>query len=70
MRRTDYCGLMTEADIGKDAVACGWVANKRDMGGVIFIDLVDHTGVLQMSLIRKIRIRTLSAWRKQCATSQ
>lgn len=48
MRRTDYCGLMTEADIGKDAVACGWVANKRDMGGVIFIDLVDHTGVLQI----------------------
>ena len=29
MRRTDYCGLMTEADIGKEAVACGWVANKE-----------------------------------------
>lgn len=48
MRRTDYCGLMTEEDIGRVPVAAGWVANKRDMGGVIFIDLVDHTGVLQI----------------------
>ena len=48
MRRTDYCGLMTEEDIGREAIAAGWVANKRDMGGVIFIDLADHTGVLQI----------------------
>ncbi|HHU06741.1 MAG TPA: aspartate--tRNA ligase [Clostridiaceae bacterium] len=48
MRRTDYCGLMTEEDIGREVTAAGWVANKRDMGGVVFIDLVDHTGVLQI----------------------
>lgn len=47
MKRTGYCGLMREGDIGKNAVVMGWVQNKRDMGGVIFIDLRDREGVLQ-----------------------
>lgn len=48
MTRTNYCGLFTERDIGKPATACGWVQTKRDMGGVIFIDLADREGVLQV----------------------
>lgn len=48
MRRTDYCGRLRESDIGRDVVVCGWVLNKRDMGGVIFLDLVDRTGTLQI----------------------
>ncbi len=48
MRRTNYCGLFSERDVGKPTTACGWVETKRDMGGVIFIDLVDREGVLQI----------------------
>ncbi len=48
MKRTNYCGLFSEQDVGKQTTACGWVETKRDMGGVIFIDLVDREGVLQI----------------------
>lgn len=48
MRRTKYCGEFTEGDVGQWATAAGWVATKRDMGGVIFLDLRDREGVLQV----------------------
>ena len=48
MRRTQYCGEFTERYVGQWATATGWVANKRDMGGVIFLDLRDREGVLQV----------------------
>ena len=50
MRRTKYCGLFSEADIGKTVIACGWTATTRDMGGVIFLDLSDREGTLQIVL--------------------
>ena len=48
MKRTIYCGLVREANIGAAEQCAGWVLNKRDMGGVIFIDLRDREGVLQV----------------------
>lgn len=48
MRRTIYCGEVREANIGQRAVCCGWMLTKRDMGGVIFVDLRDREGVLQV----------------------
>ena len=39
MDRTFYCGLLTEEQIDTRQTVCGWVQTKRDMGGVIFIDL-------------------------------
>jgi len=48
MKRTNYCGLFTERDVGQETTACGWVDTKRDMGGVIFIDLADREGILQI----------------------
>ena len=48
MKRTIYCGLVREANIGGTEQCAGWVLNKRDMGGVIFIDLRDREGVLQV----------------------
>lgn len=48
MRRTKYCGEFTEDYVGQRATAAGWVAAKRDMGGVIFLDLRDREGVLQV----------------------
>ncbi len=48
MDRTFYCGLLTEDQIDTDQTVCGWVQTKRDMGGVIFVDLGDREGTLQV----------------------
>lgn len=48
MKRTEYCGSFSEKNIGQSATVMGWVQTKRDMGGVIFIDLRDREGVLQV----------------------
>ena len=48
MRRTNYCGEITEAQIGRKVTVCGWVQRQRDLGGLIFIDLRDRTGLVQL----------------------
>lgn len=48
MRRTEYCGKFGEQHMGTCQQAAGWVQKKRDMGGVIFLDLKDREGVLQV----------------------
>ncbi len=46
--RTHYCGLVDETLLGQSIALCGWVDTRRDHGGVIFIDLRDHEGVVQI----------------------
>jgi len=46
--RTHYCGLVTEKLIGKTVTVCGWVHRRRDHGGVVFVDLRDRDGLLQI----------------------
>ena len=46
--RTHYCGLVTEALQGQSVSLCGWVNRRRDHGGVIFIDLRDREGYVQV----------------------
>ena len=46
--RSHYCGLVTEALIGQTVSLCGWVNRRRDHGGVIFIDLRDREGYVQV----------------------
>ncbi|WP_199608914.1 aspartate--tRNA ligase [Flocculibacter collagenilyticus] len=46
--RTLYCGHVNEALIGEEIELCGWVNRRRDLGGVIFIDLRDREGILQV----------------------
>ena len=46
--RTHYCGLVTEALQGQNVSLCGWVNRRRDHGGVIFIDLRDREGYVQV----------------------
>jgi aspartyl-tRNA synthetase len=46
--RTHYCGELNQEHIGQEIIVCGWVNRRRDHGGVIFIDLRDKKGVLQV----------------------
>ncbi len=46
--RTHYCGLVTEAQMGQTVELCGWVNRRRDHGGVIFVDLRDREGYVQV----------------------
>ena len=48
MRRTNYCGEIVAEQIGRKVTVCGWVQRQRDLGGLIFIDLRDRTGLVQL----------------------
>ena len=49
LKRTDYCGTLRKDDLNKEVVVCGWVQRQRDLGGLIFIDLRDRTGIVQLA---------------------
>ena len=46
--RTDYCGKINASYIGQEVTLCGWVNKRRDLGGLIFIDLRDREGLVQV----------------------
>ena len=46
--RSMYCGQVTEAQLGQTVTLCGWVNRRRDHGGVIFVDLRDREGAVQV----------------------
>ena len=48
-KRTNYCGDLRITDAGKTVSVCGWVQRQRDLGGLIFVDLRDRTGLVQLS---------------------
>ena len=48
-KRTKYCGEFSKNDIGKEVIVCGWVQRQRDLGQLIFIDLRDRSGIVQLA---------------------
>lgn len=49
LKRTNDCGGLRMQDVGKTATVCGWVQRRRDLGALIFIDLRDRTGIVQLA---------------------
>ena len=48
-KRTKYCGEFRESDIGQKVCVMGWVQRARDLGSLIFIDLRDRSGIVQLA---------------------
>ena len=48
LHRTNNCGTISAEQVGQEVVLCGWVERRRDHGGLIFIDLRDRSGVVQI----------------------
>ena len=48
LKRTHYCGALRGPDAGKPAVVLGWVARRRDLGNLLFLDVRDRTGIVQV----------------------
>ena len=48
LERTHYCGALRASDAGKPAVILGWVARRRDLGNLLFLDIRDRTGIVQV----------------------
>ncbi|GAC1616186.1 MAG: aspartate--tRNA ligase [Candidatus Acidiferrum sp.] len=48
LKRTHYCGALRAADAGRDVVIMGWVARRRDLGNLLFLDVRDRVGIVQV----------------------
>ncbi|HKV23337.1 MAG TPA: aspartate--tRNA ligase [Candidatus Acidoferrum sp.] len=55
LKRTHYCGELRAADEGKPAVALGWVAVRRDLGNLLFLDIRDRTGIVQVVFNKELQ---------------
>jgi len=48
LKRTHYCGALRSTDAGRDATVMGWVAKRRDLGNLLFLDIRDRSGIVQV----------------------
>ena len=48
LKRTHYCGALRASDAGRDATIMGWVHRRRDLGNLLFLDVRDRTGIVQV----------------------
>jgi aspartyl-tRNA synthetase len=48
LKRTNYCGALRNSDAGRNVVLMGWVARRRDLGNLLFLDIRDRAGIVQV----------------------
>lgn len=48
LKRTDYCGDLRKKDVGREVTLLGWIQRRRDLGGLIFVELRDRQGIVQV----------------------
>ncbi len=48
LKRTNYCGALRNSDAGRNVILMGWVARRRDLGNLLFLDLRDRAGIVQV----------------------
>ncbi len=49
LKRSTYCGDLRDSSIGQEVTVCGWVQKQRDLGQLVFVDLRDRTGIVQLA---------------------
>lgn len=57
LKRTHRCTEVSSADIGSTVTVMGWVAKRRNLGSLIFVDLRDRSGLLQILLMRILSVK-------------
>jgi aspartyl-tRNA synthetase len=55
LKRTNYCGELRGSDDGREVVLMGWVHGRRDLGNLIFVDLRDRTGIVQIAFNKELQ---------------
>jgi aspartyl-tRNA synthetase len=55
LKRTHYCGALRASDAGKSVVVLGWVARRRDLGNLLFLDVRDRAGIVQVVFNKEIQ---------------
>ncbi len=57
MKRTNYAGLIDEAYLDQTVTLQGWVQKRRDLGGLIFVDLRDREGIVQLAFSEELKLK-------------
>jgi aspartyl-tRNA synthetase len=55
LKRTHYCGALSATDAGRDATVMGWVHRRRDLGNLLFLDVRDRAGLVQVVFNREVK---------------
>jgi len=56
LKRTHYCGVLRATDAGKKATVLGWVSKRRDLGNLLFLDVRDRTGIVQVVFNKEMQL--------------
>lgn len=69
LKRSHRCGELSLSNVGETVTVMGWVAKQRNKGGIIFVDLRDRSGILQVILKKVMQVRKALPKRRSCAVN-